>query len=597
MQEDFWAHARSHIKDDKLLQCPRCPFVTEYKHHLEYHLRNHFGSKPFKCGKCNYSCVNKSMLNSHMKSHTNVYQYRCADCTYATKYCHSLKLHLRKYNHKPATVLNSDGSLPQGIDAEASGLSLMQKRGPPRGPRVPRKDKFEPYLNHLLPMSHGGIPGMPPGLNGGMMSPYWPILNQFPNGLQGPPPLVPVNSHLGPHLPPDFMTKDFQRDPALSRIMSGALRGLSRGELPFKCNFCNFSTDSKQDLLPHVRKAHPAEYQDLFSTFGFSEPTLEERLIQNMAAHQARMAFSPHKRPASVENAPFQVKTEPEDDTKTSPHSWPHQPSPAKSRKLEDSSYMGYNMSRQGGYSPYSNGEVSPSPRKPTEIPEGGEDIIKQMMHKFGSGIPPAAPKSARESSPLDLTKPRSPDMFSPLAEAYQRHMELRMEDANDDNVSSGGENSTTDAQGQRKRSRKGKAFKLDTLCMKLQEKQGDNAYRSNEEDNFSDGEEYPSQQTTTEGQGQGQGHSGSEATSPHTNTSRPASANSETIAEQHRLEEFNTIRKNLDILNQKQMEEGDIDLQRSNRNSVDTTDSKGQDTSPEGQCNHFLIGSYLRLL
>ena len=77
LQEEYWKHARSHIKDDKCLQCPKCPFVTEYKHHLEYHLRNHFGSKPFKCTKCNYSCVNKSMLNSHMKSHTNVYQYRC----------------------------------------------------------------------------------------------------------------------------------------------------------------------------------------------------------------------------------------------------------------------------------------------------------------------------------------------------------------------------------------------------------------------------------------------------------------------------------------------------------------------------------------
>ena len=75
-QEEYWKHSRLHIKDDKVLQCPKCPFVTEYKHHLEYHLRNHFGSKPFKCTKCNYSCVNKSMLNSHMKSHTNVYQYR-----------------------------------------------------------------------------------------------------------------------------------------------------------------------------------------------------------------------------------------------------------------------------------------------------------------------------------------------------------------------------------------------------------------------------------------------------------------------------------------------------------------------------------------
>ena len=32
-----------HIKPEKLLSCPKCIFVTEYKHHLEYHLRNHYG--------------------------------------------------------------------------------------------------------------------------------------------------------------------------------------------------------------------------------------------------------------------------------------------------------------------------------------------------------------------------------------------------------------------------------------------------------------------------------------------------------------------------------------------------------------------------
>uniref|UniRef100_A0A183AB02 Protein hunchback n=1 Tax=Echinostoma caproni TaxID=27848 RepID=A0A183AB02_9TREM len=80
---------------------------------LEYHMRNHMGSKPYKCPKCNYECVNKSMLNSHMKSHSNVYPYRCANCHYATKYCHSLKLHLAKHDHKPAVVLNADGSLEE----------------------------------------------------------------------------------------------------------------------------------------------------------------------------------------------------------------------------------------------------------------------------------------------------------------------------------------------------------------------------------------------------------------------------------------------------------------------------------------------------
>ena len=110
-KEESWRHNRQHIKPDKLLTCPQCEFVTEYKHHLEYHLRNHFGSKPFKCSKCHYECVNKSMLNSHMKSHSSFYQFRCSDCTYATKYCHSLKLHLRKYNHRPATVVAADGTV------------------------------------------------------------------------------------------------------------------------------------------------------------------------------------------------------------------------------------------------------------------------------------------------------------------------------------------------------------------------------------------------------------------------------------------------------------------------------------------------------
>ncbi|VDD74239.1 unnamed protein product [Mesocestoides corti] len=100
-------------QSDRQLECTHCPFVTEYRHHLEYHIRNHLGSKPYKCTKCNYECVNKSMLNSHMKSHTNVYQYRCADCNYATKYCHSLKIHLTKQKHTQAVVLNVDGSLPE----------------------------------------------------------------------------------------------------------------------------------------------------------------------------------------------------------------------------------------------------------------------------------------------------------------------------------------------------------------------------------------------------------------------------------------------------------------------------------------------------
>lgn len=123
----FWEHTRTHIKPEKMLQCPKCAFVTEYKHHLEYHLRNHSRSKPFQCPHCNYSCVNKSMLNSHLKSHSTVLQYRCIDCNYATKYCHSLKLHLRKYGHKPDIVLNLDGT--------PNPLPIIDIYGTRRGPK------------------------------------------------------------------------------------------------------------------------------------------------------------------------------------------------------------------------------------------------------------------------------------------------------------------------------------------------------------------------------------------------------------------------------------------------------------------------------
>lgn len=124
----FWEHTKAHIKPEKMLSCPKCPFVTEYKHHLEYHLRNHQRSKPFQCPSCSYSCVNKSMLNSHLKSHSSIFQYRCADCNYATKYCHSLKLHLRKYSHKPDIVLNQDGT--------PNPLPIIDVYGTRRGPKT-----------------------------------------------------------------------------------------------------------------------------------------------------------------------------------------------------------------------------------------------------------------------------------------------------------------------------------------------------------------------------------------------------------------------------------------------------------------------------
>ena len=65
--EEKWEHAKTHIPVTKILRCSECHFVTEYKHHLAYHLKTHSGAKPFLCNLCEYTCVSSSALASHMR--------------------------------------------------------------------------------------------------------------------------------------------------------------------------------------------------------------------------------------------------------------------------------------------------------------------------------------------------------------------------------------------------------------------------------------------------------------------------------------------------------------------------------------------------
>ena len=149
-KEDQWAHNKSHMKKEKMLECtiPTCSFSTELKHHLEYHLRKHFNSKPFKCIKCGYLCTNKSMLTSHLKSHSPIYPYRCCDCLYTSKYCHSLKTHLRKFKHQPDKVLNLDGT--------ENPNPIIDVWGTRRGPRPKKGSGSLRLVRQMLQASSNG---------------------------------------------------------------------------------------------------------------------------------------------------------------------------------------------------------------------------------------------------------------------------------------------------------------------------------------------------------------------------------------------------------------------------------------------------------
>ncbi|XP_076327003.1 uncharacterized protein LOC143233955 [Tachypleus tridentatus] len=277
----FWEHSKSHIKTEKLLNCPKCPFVTEYKHHLEYHLRNHFGSKPFKCSKCNYSCVNKSMLSSHMKSHSNIYQYKCADCSYATKYCHSLKLHLRKYIHKPATVLNIDGT--------PNPYPVIDVYGTRRGPRSKKQktdDQQYPPSSHQSPVFSTAY--MPPSIAQSTVT-YPSMPTVMPSSL-GLPFMYPPQVMTGPN------TKLFICSPSLHKTLphpnGSSPTSATKSEIKWpspceasssnwKCNMCDFTTEVKDLFSKHMLLHIAMENEDLCKLYGITSETLKQIQAQH----------------------------------------------------------------------------------------------------------------------------------------------------------------------------------------------------------------------------------------------------------------------------------------------------------------------------
>jgi hypothetical protein len=112
------------------------------------------------------------------------FPYRCADCNYATKYCHSLKLHLRKYAHKPAMVLNNDGT--------PNPLPIIDVYGTRRGP----KKKTDADGNPInMPIPAGSLSPETPTMVGGLgplrlpgssISPTSPGSMGIPGGLTAP---------------------------------------------------------------------------------------------------------------------------------------------------------------------------------------------------------------------------------------------------------------------------------------------------------------------------------------------------------------------------------------------------------------------------
>ncbi|RWS31196.1 hunchback-like protein [Leptotrombidium deliense] len=513
-KSDFWDHSKGHIKAEKLLTCPKCQFVTEYKHHLEYHLRNHFGSKPFKCAKCNYSCVNKSMLNSHMKSHSNIYQYRCSDCSYATKYCHSLKLHLRKYSHKPATVLNLDGT--------PNPYPIIDVYGTRRGPRPKKRQKSKSPMKDcrpktppvstnsdfpLLPNTVSAInflenptsipPLIPSTMPMGLPFLYPPL---FPNGLLGSPALANVTSPSGLLFPPTI-SHPFNSLPDTPNSMSSPLMTTSEianesnvkhakeekrhssGNhiVPLKCSFCDFTTEVRELYGKHLVLHVAAENEEMPNMQSpsfkcginfLSKSEIEEQQKALFNELMARQSSSPNSRKLleQITSNPVAANVLFSGCSNLSRPEVSRSSPPPKAMETQDvndvesseasnverraiSAPVDLNVDLRELFSPPPRAKSSPCLFTPSlTLSERNEELpaVSKLMISMSDDVSPLDLSSNRNSPPSAATK------------TMQTNDEKRLNAINDC--------FNRDQEQSRHNRRKGKAVKLDRMCIKIDE-------------------------------------------------------------------------------------------------------------------------------
>ena len=364
----------------------------------------------------------------------------------------------------------------------------MSKRGPPRGPRGPRKDQspppgMSPGMSPGMMIGPGGlpIPGHPSPMNGGLFNhSFWPM-----NGLQPPPPLIPVsgggmNTPLSIHMPQDAMVAAAAAAAAAAAIKGPAAPPTSDGRTEnfsiqaFKCNFCDFSADSRQAFNQHMVKVHAAENQDLMNVFGLSPDLLAAGFRGGDNGALEREPQPPSK---DLLHAWAMLQNMSQAGGVLPPHLQAqqhllHQHLQQQQHKLQMHQHQQHQKHLHQQRQEQQRQEEEQQQRSSSENPDQGSSR-KEQRSSSGESYP--GPK--REgAAPLDLTKPRDDedDQNSCSSPSLKRHAEHSVEDAQSGRVSPV----------PRKRSRKGKAYKLDTLCMKLQDRYGsdDADYASNDE-------------------------------------------------------------------------------------------------------------------
>ncbi|XP_053194163.1 transcription factor E4F1 [Scomber japonicus] len=82
----------------KLYTCPHCSRSFKGLNYFRFHVKGHFGYKPFKCTLCQREFLSGYLLKKHMELHVSERRYKCGECGKLYKTIGHVREHMRAHS-------------------------------------------------------------------------------------------------------------------------------------------------------------------------------------------------------------------------------------------------------------------------------------------------------------------------------------------------------------------------------------------------------------------------------------------------------------------------------------------------------------------
>ena len=96
---DFQQTNQGGEKNDDILKCDMCPYLTKYPRQMKIHKTNHAKDKLFKCDMCSYSASRSYYLKMHKRTHTGE-TFKCDATSFSTRRSDYLKRNKLKHRRR-----------------------------------------------------------------------------------------------------------------------------------------------------------------------------------------------------------------------------------------------------------------------------------------------------------------------------------------------------------------------------------------------------------------------------------------------------------------------------------------------------------------